>query len=144
METSRLEMNDSSKIGIIVDYTDNYSATPVNEAIACVTTGRSLEELQRNMDEALHFHIEGMLEEGMTIPEEFKQTTWEYDWQLTARAMLHYTEGLVPKAALSKETGINQQQLTHYASGYRIPRPAMRQRILDGIHAIAARLAAIS
>ena len=62
----------------------------------------------------------------------------------TFRAMLHYTEGLVPKSALAKATGINQQQLTHYASGYRIPRPGMRQRILDGIHSIAAKLIAIS
>ncbi len=78
------------------------------------------------------------------IPLEFQQSVWEYDWQLTARALLHYTEGLIPKSAISKETGINQQQLTHYASGYRIPRPAMRKRILDGIHSIAARLAAIT
>jgi predicted RNase H-like HicB family nuclease len=137
-------MNDSGKIEIIVDYTDNYSATPVNESVACVSTGRTLEELQRNMDDALHFHIEGLLLEGMPVPDEYRQASWEYDWQLTARALLHYTEGLIPKSAISKETGINQQQLTHYASGYRIPRPAMRKRILDGIHSIAARLAAIS
>ena len=139
-----MEMNESVKIGIVVDYTDNYSATPVNEDIACVSTGRTLDELQRNMDEALHFHIDGLREEGLPIPPEFQQSVWEYDWQLTARALLHYTEGLIPKSAISKETGINQQQLTHYASGYRIPRPAMRKRILDGIHSIAARLAAIT
>jgi hypothetical protein len=58
--------------------------------------------------------------------------------------LLHYTEGYVTKATISKATGINQQQLTHYASGYRTPRPAMRKRIVDGIHSIAAILADIS
>ncbi len=45
------------KIGIIVDYTDNYAACPVNENIACISTGRNLEELKKNMDEALHFQV---------------------------------------------------------------------------------------
>lgn len=133
------------KIGIIVDYTNHYAACPVNEDIACVTTAKSFKELCKNMDDALHFHIEGMKEDGLEIPEEFLQEEpWEYDWKLTTRALLHYTEKYVTKATIAKATGINQQQLTHYASGYRTPRPAMRKRIVDGIHSIAAILAAIS
>ncbi len=133
------------KIGIIVDYTDNYAACPVNEDIACLATGKSMQELQKNMDDALHFHIEGMMADGLPVPPEFlSKGPWEYDWQLTARALLHYIEGYVTKATIAKATGINQQQLTHYASGYRTPRPAMRQKIVDGIHSIAAILAAIS
>ena len=131
------------KIGIIVDYTDNYAACPVNEDIACIATGNSFDEIKKNMEDALHFHIEGMMEDGDPIPEEF-EGDWEFDWQLTTRALLHYTEGYVTKATLAKATGINQQQLTHYASGYRTPRPAMRKRIVDGIHSIAAILAAVS
>jgi hypothetical protein len=50
----------------------------------------------------------------------------------------------VPKSAISKATGINQQQLTHYSTGYRTPRPAMRKKIIDGIHLIAQKLSAIS
>lgn len=130
------------KIGILVDYTDNYAARPVNEDVACVSSGKTLDELKRNMDEALHFHIDGMKEDGDPIPAEFKGA-WEYDWQLTARALLHYTEGLVSKSAISKATGINQQQLTHYSTGYRTPRPAMRKRIIDGILSIAQQLSAI-
>lgn len=130
------------KIEILVDYTDNYAARPVNEDIACVSSGKTLDELKHNMDEALHFHIDGMKEDREPIPAEFNGT-WEYDWQLTARALLHYTEGLVSKSAISKATGINQQQLTHYSTGYRTPRPAMRKRIIDGILSIAQQLSAI-
>ncbi len=131
------------KIKVIVDYTDNYAACPANDDIACVSTGRTLEEVQRNIKDALEFHLEGMREDGDPIPEEFSGE-WEFEWELTARALLHYTEGLVSKSAIAKATGINQQQLTHYASGYRIPRPAMRQRIIDGIHSIAKKLFVIS
>ncbi len=132
-----------SKIKIIVDYTDNYAACPADDRIACVSTGRTLDEVKENIAEGLRFHIDGMREDGEPIPAEF-EGEWEFEWELTARAMLHYTEGLVPKSAISKATGINQQQLTHYASGYRVPRPMMRQKILDGIHSIAALLSSIS
>lgn len=132
-----------SRIKIKIDYTDNYAACPADDRIACVSTGRTLDEVKKNIAEALQFHIEGMREDGDAVPEEF-EGEWEFEWELTARAMLHYTDGIVPKSALSKATGINQQQLTHYASGYRIPRPLMRQRIVDGLHSIAAQLFSIT
>ena len=37
--------------------------------------------------------------------------------------------------AIAKATGINQQQLTHYASGFRVAKPAMKAKILSGIRA---------
>lgn len=131
------------RIRILIDYTDNYAACPADDRIACVSTGRTLDEVKKNIAEALQFHIEGMREDGDAVPEEFNDE-WEFEWELSARAMLHYTEGLVPKSALSKATGINQQQLTHYASGYRTPRPLMRQKIVDGLHSIAAQLFSIT
>lgn len=132
-----------AKIEIIVDYTENYAAAPKNEDIACVVTARTFSELQREMESALRDHIEWMREDGDPVPAEF-DGEWEFVWQMTARAVLHYTEHLIPKAALAKATGINQTQLTHYATGYRKPRPAMREKIVAGIHSIAAELSAIS
>lgn len=131
------------KIIINVDYTDNFAAAPANEDIACISTGRTLDELKKNMEEALRWHIDSMREDGESIPAEF-EGDWELEWNLTVKALLHYTEGLVPKAAIAKATGINQQQLTHYSTGYRTPRPAMRKKIIDGIHYIAQQLSAIS
>ncbi len=131
------------KILINVDYTDNFAAAPANEDIACISTGRTLEELKQNMEEALRWHIESMREDGEAIPQEF-EGEWVLEWNLSVRALLHYTEGLVPKSAIAKATGINQQQLTHYASGYRTPRPAMRAKIIEGLHSIGRQLSAIS
>ncbi len=131
------------KVIINVDWTDNYSAAPANGDIACVSTGRTLDELKRNMAEALEFHLDGMRKDGEAIPEEFNAPL-TIDWHLSIRALLHYTEKLVPRKAIAKATGINLQQLTHYASGWRHPRPEMRQRIIDGVHKISEELAAIS
>lgn len=131
------------KIGIIVDYTNNFAASPINEDVACLVTARTFPELQKEMESALRDHIAWMEEDGDIIPSEF-EGEWEFDWQLTVKALLHYTDGLVSKSAISRATGINQQQLTHYSTGYRTPRPAMRKKIIDGIHAIASQLSAIS
>lgn len=131
------------KIVINVDYTDNFAAAPANEDIACVSTGRSFEELKKNMEEGLRWHIDSMRKDGESVPAEF-DGEWVFEWSFSVRALLHYTERLVPKSAIAKVTGINQQQLTHYASGYRVPRPAMRARIIEGIHAIGQQLEAIS
>ena len=35
----------------------------------CVSTGRTRDEVEENMKEAVAFHIEGLREEGLRIPE---------------------------------------------------------------------------
>lgn len=35
----------------------------------CISTGRTREEVEQNMHEAIEFHLEGMREEGYSIPE---------------------------------------------------------------------------
>ncbi len=131
------------KIVINVDWIDNYSAAPANENIACIATGNTLDALKANMVEALDFHIDGMRADGEDIPAEF-MGEWDIEWKLSTRALLHYTEGVVPRKAIAKVTGINIRQLTHYASGWRHPRPEMAKRILDGVHQIGRELVAIS
>jgi predicted RNase H-like HicB family nuclease len=34
----------------------------------CITTGRTLEETERLMKEAIEFHLEGLREDGLPIP----------------------------------------------------------------------------
>jgi predicted RNase H-like HicB family nuclease len=45
----------------------NYSAY-VPDLPGCVTTGATLEETERNMREAIAFHLEGIREDGLPIP----------------------------------------------------------------------------
>jgi predicted RNase H-like HicB family nuclease len=35
----------------------------------CVSTGRTRQELEENMREAIAFHLDGLREEGQTVPE---------------------------------------------------------------------------
>jgi predicted RNase H-like HicB family nuclease len=45
----------------------NFSAY-VPDLPGCVATGNSLEETQREIREAIEFHLEGMREDGLPIP----------------------------------------------------------------------------
>lgn len=131
------------KIEIRIDWVpNNYAAAPKNENIACVTTGDTLEEVKKNILEALQFHLEGLMEDGLPIPEELVGAL-EPEYELTTRALLKYTGNYITQKALSQETGIAEQQLSHYASGLRHPRPAIQQRILQGVQSIREHLAVV-
>lgn len=52
---------------VIEKANSNYSAY-VPDLPGCVTTGATLEEVKQMIQEAIEFHIEGMLKEGLQIP----------------------------------------------------------------------------
>ena len=55
-------------IGIIVDWDGrNYAACPSDDDIACVATGKSLQELKDNMEAALAAHAAGLLEDSLNL-----------------------------------------------------------------------------
>ena len=127
---------------MIIGWTDNYGAH--SDAVpGCVATHRTLDGVKQAFAEALEIHIKGMEEDGDPIPEELRGE-YELDFHLNIRAILHYTEGTVPRTALAKVSGINEKQLGHYASGWRNPRPEMQRRIINGIHDIGGQLISIS
>lgn len=132
-----------NEVKILIDWTpDNYGAAPADNNIACVATGKTLNEVKKNIVEALRFHIAGMQEDGDIIPAPLNGE-WTPEFELTARAELKAAEAFITRKALARETGINEQQLCHYASGLKEPRPATRKKITDGIHSICRQLAAI-
>jgi predicted RNase H-like HicB family nuclease len=53
---------------IIEDAGTNYSAY-VPDLPGCITTGNTIEEIKRNMTEAIELHLEGLRAEGISIPE---------------------------------------------------------------------------
>lgn len=52
---------------VIEETTTGYSAYSP-DLLGCISTGRTREEVERNMREAIEFHLEGMRLEGMAVP----------------------------------------------------------------------------
>lgn len=56
------------RYAIVIEKADgNYSAY-VPDLPGCVTTGKTVEEVERNIAEAIQFHIDGLNEDGQPIP----------------------------------------------------------------------------
>lgn len=54
---------------IVIEYgEENYGAYSP-DLPGCVATGATREDVERNMHEAVEFHIAGMKEEGLEVPE---------------------------------------------------------------------------
>jgi len=56
------------KYAVVIERADsNYSAY-VPDLQGCVATGSTIEEVEREIREAIEFHLEGLREDGLTIP----------------------------------------------------------------------------
>lgn len=131
------------KIRVNVQWCDKNFGASLDDNVpgAVVLTAKSYEELQREVPETLRFHIAGMVEDGDNVPQWLIEGDYKLEYHLLDVAtVLRAYEPYVSLAALSRVTGINQHQLSHYANGLKKPRPQQRQRIVDGIHRIGKEL----
>ena len=56
---------------VVIEKADgNYSAY-APDLPGCVATGKTVEEVERNMHEAIEMHICGLLEDSLPVPESF-------------------------------------------------------------------------
>ena len=56
------------RYAIVIEQAEGNCSAYVPDLPGCVTTGDTLEETERNMQEAIAFHLEGMREDGLPIP----------------------------------------------------------------------------
>ena len=111
---------------------------------AVVLTADTYEKLLREVPETLRYHVEGMIEDGDDVPEWLAKGEYELEYKLVDVAtMLRAFEPFVSLAAISRASGINQHQLSHYATRIKKPRPQQRERIVSGIHKIGKELLSV-
>ena len=130
------------KVIVEVSYSGkNYSAhIPILPG--CVTTGSTLVEIRKHVEEIVPFHIEGMREDNDEYPSVFNDK-YEFIYKLSAETLINEFSGIFTKAALSRVTGINERQLWHYAAGVRHPRQMQRKRIVNGLHKLGKELLSV-
>ncbi len=103
---------------------------------AVLVTASTLEDFKKEFEESFDFHIEGLKESGDPIPDYILAGKFNITYDLEATALLKEAEKFTTLAAISRATGINQKQLSHYATGLKQPRPSSRARIIKGLHDI--------
>ncbi len=134
-------------IKVYVEWTDKNFCASLSDNVpgTIVITARNIIELKREVAETLKFHIEGMLVDGDEVPQWLVEGNYELDYDyLSTAALIKACEPYASLAALSRATGINQRQLSHYANGIRHPRPEQRKRIVEGVHKIGKELLSVN
>ena len=133
------------KIIVNVSWCDKNYGAALSENVpgAVVVTAKTYDELIDEIRETLDFHIEGMIADGDDVPQWLRDGDYELVYHLDAAALLQMCSPYASIAAISRVSGINQHQLSHYANGLKKPRPEQRRRILEGIHKIGRELIAV-
>ena len=53
---------------VVIEKTQTGYSAYSPDVLGCVSTGATLEEVNKNMQKAIEFHINGLIEEGLEIP----------------------------------------------------------------------------
>lgn len=134
------------KITVNVQWCDKNFGASFSENVpgAVVFTADTFEKLQKEAAETLRFHIDGMVADGDSVPQWLIDEDYKFEYSyFDVATLLKVCESYASLAAISRASGINQHQLSHYANGIKKPRPQQRQRIIEGIHRIGRELISV-
>ena len=57
------------KYAVVIEKAENNYSAYVSDLPGCIATGKTKAEVTRNLREAIAFHIEGLREDGLPVPE---------------------------------------------------------------------------
>lgn len=95
-----------------------------------------LEGFKGYVQESVDFWLEGRRKDGDAYPEVF-DSEYRLVYDFDVATLLDYYRGIFSFSALQSITGINQKQLSHYASGISKPRPQQVEKIKSGLRRLA-------
>jgi len=124
---------------VTVEMTENNYSAYIELLPGCVTTGKSMDELKANMQEAIEAHIELSREHGDRIPAEF-EGEYRLTFRFDAECLLTHYKGIFTNSALERLTGINQRQLQRYATGKSRPMKPQSMKIQKALHRLGEEL----
>lgn len=101
------------------------------------------EQFKKEVEDSVKFYIDCAKEDGDEYPSVFDDE-YEIVYKFNVQSLLEFYKGIFSFAALETITGINQKQLSHYASGISKPRPAQAQKLAQGLHKLANEMMAVT
>lgn len=98
-----------------------------------ITTEEAIDDFRNSYEEMKALYKD----EGK--PFEEVNFTFSYDMS----SFLNYYSKIMTLAGLGRLTGVNQHQLSHYATGLKRPRPAMVKKIENSLHNFSRELSQV-
>ena len=109
-----------------------------------IVTAKTIDKLKKDFAESLQLHIQGCIEDGDSFPEYLINGDYDINYDLDAAALIRNAETFTTMSAISRISGINRKQLSHYANGVKHPRPIQITRIKAALAVIGSQLLALS
>ena len=101
------------------------------------------EGFRNYVKESIDFYVECAKEDGTSYPKILDED-YEIVYKFDVQSLLEYYRGIFSFSALQTITGINQKQLSHYATGISKPRPAQAEKIAKGLRKLAKELQVVT
>ena len=127
---------------IEITYVNKNFSAHVPALPGCISTGDTPEVIEKNIKEAIEFHLKGMQEDGEAIPASFRNK-YSLVYKFNAQSLLKYYKNVITGTALERLTGINQKQLNHYANNHRKPKETQVLKIKMAFHKLGSELMSI-
>lgn len=131
------------QLTVIIEKADNNYSAYIDGIDGIITTGNTIDEIKKNMVEAIELYVETCKELELECPEEL-EGDYQLNFKMDVKSLLEFYSGIFTKAGLERITGINQKQLWHYASGNRNPRPEQKIKIETALHKLGEDLLSIN
>ena len=64
------------RYAIVIEKAENNYAAYVPDLPGCIATGRTVEETEQQIREAIEFHLRGMRDDGLPIPKSVSQVDY--------------------------------------------------------------------
>ena len=104
-----------------------------------ITVGNNINDINKNIKEALKLYLE-----DNDNPPELLLGEYELKFKVDTALFIVLYSDIFTKAALSRITGINQRQISHYAANLHKPQKRQILRIQSGIDSVVQELSMIS
>lgn len=137
---------EKKKINVDVSWTgDNFCCSwDDGQGGVVLVTSKSFEKLKEEFKESVSLHIQGCVEDGDVFPDYLVNGDYDIEYDLDAAALIRNAETFTTMSVISRISGINPKQLSHYANGAKHPRPLQIERIKAALAVIGTQLLALS
>ncbi len=126
------------KVIATVEPTGSGFSAYIQDLPGVVSVGSNWIELQKNMKQALSFHIDGFTEYGESIPEKFTKT-YSLEFELDLSTLFELFSPL-KKSTIAEMAGMNPSLLRQYTKGIKHPSFDQAKRIEQAIHQLGREL----
>jgi predicted RNase H-like HicB family nuclease len=128
---------------VVLEKTETGYSAYVKEVDGIIATGKDLEEVKKDIAEAIDFHKEGYELENLELPEALKGD-YSLSFELDLPSFFDWISGKLSQTGLANIAGLNVQLVNQYASGLKKPSPKQKEKITKHLHEFARELQMIS